>query len=449
MKKCIQLCVMSIMLTFGLHAQCTFTASVLSEVYKKDTTFEIVTVDTLGSGYSLYPASSYTFTWSYGGNTYTGLSVKLPVTETGINFDYSVSVTGLGCSSGSYLGSVSANSIFKCSELSANWDQTTMNVPLLNAPAYPHIENVGIPFVCNDLSSNSLSANNVKINLQLDWGNGRSAAISQYVIGSNAGFYVGDSGGTANSSNYIHSGQYDLNASYYFSLDTQTCPVGTLPNAILHLGGSIVDNLPLLSGARSYCTGDTIKLDLVDTSVQFHNNVLRKVNPAGHTADFFLSNNIPLVYGEDRAFQWFKGDLVNTWNYIGTDTLLRVNSLTLADSGTYGLVMYDYLTQTDTFMFFHIDIHSTAPIVPAITGVPIVCQGATTILSNAVVGGIWSSSSPSVSISDGVVSGISVGNAIVSYSLSNSCGMTTDTMSVTVISAPQEAVISGQNTVRR
>ena len=78
-----------------------------------------------------------------------------------------------------------------------------------------------------------------------------------------------------------------------------------------------------------------------------------------------------------------------------------------------------------------------------ITGSPIVCEAAVTTLSNATTGGSWSTSSPSVTIASGIVSGISAGTTIISYSVSNSCGTAIDTILVTVNPLPSAGTITG------
>ncbi|MES2703898.1 MAG: Ig-like domain-containing protein [Bacteroidota bacterium] len=76
----------------------------------------------------------------------------------------------------------------------------------------------------------------------------------------------------------------------------------------------------------------------------------------------------------------------------------------------------------------------------AISGTPTLCEGATTTFTNATGGGVWSSSDATVaSISTGgVVTAVSAGNAVISYTLGTGCYRTTN---VTV--NPQPAAITG------
>ena len=80
-----------------------------------------------------------------------------------------------------------------------------------------------------------------------------------------------------------------------------------------------------------------------------------------------------------------------------------------------------------------------------ITGVLHVCMGSTTTLGNSVSGGVWSSGSPGIAAigsASGVVSGVSVGVAAITYTLAAGC---TATANVSVNLSPSS--ISGSGTV--
>jgi len=67
------------------------------------------------------------------------------------------------------------------------------------------------------------------------------------------------------------------------------------------------------------------------------------------------------------------------------------------------------------------------PVVAAITGNSFVCLGLTTTLRNATVGGVWSSNASSSGTvnSSGVVTGVTAGNFVVSYTVTGACASTT------------------------
>jgi len=77
----------------------------------------------------------------------------------------------------------------------------------------------------------------------------------------------------------------------------------------------------------------------------------------------------------------------------------------------------------------------TLPTVADITGSSSLNVGATITLADATSSGTWSSSNTGVATvsSGGVVTGVSGGTATISYSITNSCGTTTKTKSVTIV----------------
>ena len=86
-----------------------------------------------------------------------------------------------------------------------------------------------------------------------------------------------------------------------------------------------------------------------------------------------------------------------------------------------------------------------------ITGAAVLCIGGSTSLTDAVAGGTWSSVTPAVATvvgSTGIVSGVSEGTSIISYTITNSCGTSSAaTRVVTVNAASGAGTISGTTTV--
>jgi uncharacterized protein YjdB len=84
-----------------------------------------------------------------------------------------------------------------------------------------------------------------------------------------------------------------------------------------------------------------------------------------------------------------------------------------------------------------------------ITGTASVCEASTTTLSNAAVGGTWSTDAPGVASVDldGVVSGNAAGTATISYSATTVCGTATTTQIVTVNPLPNAGTITGTASV--
>jgi uncharacterized protein YjdB len=86
-----------------------------------------------------------------------------------------------------------------------------------------------------------------------------------------------------------------------------------------------------------------------------------------------------------------------------------------------------------------------------VSGSSSVCVGSgTTYTSNGLSGGAWSSATPSVATVDpntGEVTGVSAGNATITYTFTNSCGTSTASKMITVDPLPDAGTINGSATV--
>jgi len=82
----------------------------------------------------------------------------------------------------------------------------------------------------------------------------------------------------------------------------------------------------------------------------------------------------------------------------------------------------------------HIVTVYLSPVPGTITGVASICSVGTTTLTDIATGGIWSSNSVLIATvgSTGVVSGISAGTALISYTVTTGCGIAAATQPVTV-----------------
>jgi trimeric autotransporter adhesin len=81
----------------------------------------------------------------------------------------------------------------------------------------------------------------------------------------------------------------------------------------------------------------------------------------------------------------------------------------------------------------------------AISGPASVCQGSTITLSDVVSGGVWSSGATAVATvgTAGVVTGVSVGTTLISYTVTSACGSVTATQTITVNPLPNAGSIAG------
>lgn len=87
------------------------------------------------------------------------------------------------------------------------------------------------------------------------------------------------------------------------------------------------------------------------------------------------------------------------------------------------------------------------PSAGTITGAATVCLGATVTFTDAVSGGAWSSSNTNASVSGGVITGMATGSGVISYSVTNMCGVANAIHAITVNTVPSPGTITGPTVV--
>ncbi len=92
---------------------------------------------------------------------------------------------------------------------------------------------------------------------------------------------------------------------------------------------------------------------------------------------------------------------------------------------------------------------NSLPNAGVITGTGSVCTGSTTQLTDAIAGGTWSTSSAGIGMvgTTGMVSGITPGTTIISYTTINACGSSSATRIVTVNTVPVAGAITGSGII--
>jgi uncharacterized protein YjdB len=88
-----------------------------------------------------------------------------------------------------------------------------------------------------------------------------------------------------------------------------------------------------------------------------------------------------------------------------------------------------------------------APVAGSISGGTAVCAGSSITLTDAISGGMWSSSNSAASVTGGTVTGLTAGMATIQYAVTNSCGTDTASKIVTVNPLPDAGVITGGTSV--
>ena len=89
------------------------------------------------------------------------------------------------------------------------------------------------------------------------------------------------------------------------------------------------------------------------------------------------------------------------------------------------------------------------PSAGSVSGPNAVCVNATISLGSDIAGGVWSSSAPAIASinSSGQVLGKLAGTAIISYTVSTTCGSNVATYTVTVNAVPSAGTVSGPSSV--
>ena len=142
-------------------------------------------------------------------------------------------------------------------------------------------------------------------------------------------------------------------------------------------------------------------------------------------------------------------DVATGGSWSSSSATITVDAGGVVTGGAAGTAMISYTTtnscgtQVDT-----LTVTVDPMLVPGtITGgTSPLCIGANTTYTDAVPGGIWSSSNADVSVTGGMVTGFVAGSSIISYTTTNSCGINSDTLTVTVEAPLTANAITGATT---
>jgi sugar lactone lactonase YvrE len=144
------------------------------------------------------------------------------------------------------------------------------------------------------------------------------------------------------------------------------------------------------------------------------------------------------------------GTLVTTGTSVSNGGVLVPTGKTYQPTAGYSGQDSFYVMVSDGFNFSIDTIIVTVnplPVVAAISGSSTVCQTATITLTDATGSGTWSESTGNASVAGGVVTGITPGTDVISYSVSNSCGSTVVTQAITINPMPDAGTITGPSSV--
>jgi len=243
---------------------------------------------------------------------------------------------------------------------------------------------------------------------------------------------------------------------------TRTITVNPLPDA-----GTI-------TGLSNVCIGsDIILADAVtpgtwgssNTSATVSGGVVTGIIPGTDTISYTVTN----VCGTTQTTKTIAvNPLPDAGSITGAASVCVNATITLTDGVSGGVwsssnamaivsggIVTGVTAGTDTISYTVTNVCGSIPATKAIlvnplpdagiiTGAPGVCVGSTTILSDSITGGVWSSSNALASISGNVIMGITPGIDTISYAVTNLCGTATVTKNIAVNALPLLPVITTQ-----
>ena len=204
------------------------------------------------------------------------------------------------------------------------------------------------------------------------------------------------------------------------------------------------------------------------------NAAVATVNTVGVVTAVATGNDVisyrvstPTCGSDTATLPVFVRALPNAGTITGGNTVCTGFVLTLADAAVGGVwsssnsavasvsggIVTGHATGTATITYAVTNICTTAiataivnvvpAIIPPISGGSVVCAGSNLSLSNPAAGGTWLSTNTAVAnvSASGIVTGVSQGVTVISYTVLNSCGLITDTQSVQVNPLPVAGTI--------
>ena len=147
------------------------------------------------------------------------------------------------------------------------------------------------------------------------------------------------------------------------------------------------------------------------------------------------------------------GNTGGTWTS-GTPAAATVNPTTGVVTGISAgnsTIFYTVTNSCNTATSsFQVTVN-TLPNAGTVSGATSVCAGSTIILSsNGIINGTWSSGTEAVATvnpASGAVTGLTTGSSIITYSVTNACGTSTASITITVNPLPNAGAITGASSV--
>jgi hypothetical protein len=210
-----------------------------------------------------------------------------------------------------------------------------------------------------------------------------------------------------------------------------TSAIYTIPTAAVSQSGSYTVTV----------TGGCSNLTSAAATVVVNTNTLITTQPQSYTGCAFAPTTVAVsAVGTNLSYVWYNGTNVITGasnaNYsMSNPQPVNSGNYTVTVSGTCG-------TETSNIALITINPLPSPGIIAG--GASGVCVGSTITLTNNVTGGVWSSNNTSVATvnaATGVVSGISSGTVIITYTMTNAFGCVNTTTKTIQVKALPTAVI--------
>ncbi|MBV9986777.1 MAG: gliding motility-associated C-terminal domain-containing protein [Chitinophagaceae bacterium] len=234
-------------------------------------------------------------------------------------------------------------------------------------------------------------------------------------------------------------------------------------------------SIPTISGAASFCSGNTTTLTSSaspNTYLWNTGQTVQAINVAtggAYTVTVTDNNNcsatsavknvtvnaLPSTPTISGAASFCSGNTITLTSSASPNTYLwstgqTVQAINIATGGAYTVTVTDNNNCSATSSVKNVTINPLPAISP-ITGAGSVCAGSTVTLFSASPGGSWASSAPAVAAIDavtGILSAVAAGNATISYSITNNSGCSSTVFSNKIVNAvPVLSPITGTSSV--
>ncbi len=230
-------------------------------------------------------------------------------------------------------------------------------------------------------------------------------------------------------------------------------------------------NPAAITGTNTVCTGSTVGLanttaggtwsssDATKATINAATGVVTGVAAGNPTMTYTLATGCLAVYpmtvnttpaaitGITTVCTGFtttlsSATLLGTWTSSNTAEATVGGGTGIVNGVSAGTPTITYTMASGCYVTTNVTVNTTPP---ATTGTASVCVGLTTVLSNTLAGGTWSSTNPAmatVGAGTGIVTGFATGNPVVSYTMPTGCYTLTN---ITV--NPTPAAVTGPGVV--